>query len=159
LVLAFTLGACAIHPLPEDVTGWDPSGRKNDTYLIVRKIRCEAREAIIRQAVVYLRSQGYAYNEKTVQKLDFRTLRPTDAKIFTYFGGTGIVYSFALDMTETDNFQFNADIIKPLTHGLFTLNPSAGDTLIRENLRAFTITDNFKDLVQKVDDTYCNFGP
>ena len=38
------VSGCAIHPLPEDVTGVD-------TYHIVRQIRCEAREAG-RQALV-----------------------------------------------------------------------------------------------------------
>src|SRR5436305_8779124 len=36
--LSFFIGGCAIHPVPEDVTGVD-------TYHIVRQIRCETREA------------------------------------------------------------------------------------------------------------------
>ena len=42
-----TLSGCAIHPLPEDVTGLD-------TYAIVMQIRCEAREAIAHEAIAYL---------------------------------------------------------------------------------------------------------
>jgi hypothetical protein len=98
-----------------------------------------------------------------VQTLNFKKdLRPDDTKIFEYFAGTGIVYSFTLDMTETDNLQFNADILKSLTNvtkGVLTLSPSFGDSLARQNIRTFTITDNFRDLVQKVSDSYCNFGP
>jgi hypothetical protein len=151
LAFACGLAACAIHPLPENVTGYD-------TYTIVRKIRCEARDAIIKQAVVYLQRAGYPYDERTVLKLKFKDLRPSDTKLFEYFGGTGIVYAFTLDMTENNNAQFTADVIKPLSHGLFTLSPAAGDNLLRQNIRAFTVTDNFKDLVQKVDPSYCNLN-
>ena len=36
IALSFLGAGCAIHPLPQDVTGVD-------TYHIVRQIRCEAR--------------------------------------------------------------------------------------------------------------------
>jgi hypothetical protein len=36
--MAFAAAGCAIHPLPEDVTGVP-------TYVIAKKIRCEARTA------------------------------------------------------------------------------------------------------------------
>jgi hypothetical protein len=39
VALSLTATGCAIHPLPEDVTGVD-------TYHIVRRIRCEARDTL-----------------------------------------------------------------------------------------------------------------
>src|SRR5215471_15069674 len=36
---ALLISGCALHPVPEDVTGVD-------TYHIVRQIRCETREAV-----------------------------------------------------------------------------------------------------------------
>src|ERR1700681_1495348 len=46
-VAALGLAGCAIHPLPEDVTGVD-------TYHIVRQIRCETREALKKELLLYL---------------------------------------------------------------------------------------------------------
>ena len=43
----FFLAGCAIHPLPDDVTGVS-------TYNIVRQIRCEARQAVFEYAVQWL---------------------------------------------------------------------------------------------------------
>ena len=48
---AFVLAGCAIHPLPEDVTGVD-------TYTIVRQIRCETRQAVIDFALRWLGSES-----------------------------------------------------------------------------------------------------
>ena len=39
VALSFALGACSIHPLPEDVTGLK-------TAQIVHRIRCEAAKAV-----------------------------------------------------------------------------------------------------------------
>ncbi len=49
LGVAFAVSGCAIHPLPEDVSGVP-------TYVIVRQIRCEARQAIIENAIGWLGS-------------------------------------------------------------------------------------------------------
>ena len=43
------LAACAIHPVPEDVTGVS-------TYQIVRQIRCEARDVVKKTVIGYLKS-------------------------------------------------------------------------------------------------------
>jgi hypothetical protein len=72
-----------------------------------------------------------------------------------YFSSTGIVYSFALDGTETDSASFTADLIKPLTHGMATFTPTAGNALMRENNRTFTISDYFGGLIDVNNDKYC----
>jgi hypothetical protein len=150
LVLGF--GGCSIHPLPEDVTGVN-------TVTIVRKIRCEAREAIVHKALAYLEYKGYQVDENFLKTTNFKKLKYPEGPTLDYFGQTGIVFSFSLDMTETNSISLQGDIVKPSAHGLLTLTPSLGDTLSRDNIRAFTITDNFSDLVKKVDGaTYCNFA-
>ena len=150
LTLSSVVAACSIHPLPENVTGVD-------TTTIVQKTRCEARDAIVRKAIAYLKFEGYQFDDATLRTLDFKTLREPARSNLVYFSQTGIVFSFALDMTEASNLSAQADIIKPVTRGTFTLSPSVGDSLSRDNIRSFTITDNFLDLVKKVDPKYCNF--
>ena len=146
------LGACSIHPLPEDVTGVN-------TETIVRKIRCEARDAVIRKALAYLEFEKYNFDKASFEKLNFSSLREPARSTLNYFAGTGIVYSFSLDGTESEGASLSSDIVVPFTHGGLTLSPSLGNSLTRDNIRAFTITDNFSDLVRKVDDSYCDFGP
>src|ERR1700722_16576707 len=48
---ALLLSNCAIHPVPEDVTGVD-------TYHIVRQIRCETREAAAQLVLRELKRLG-----------------------------------------------------------------------------------------------------
>jgi hypothetical protein len=150
LLIVLGLGGCSFHPLPEDVTGVDTSH-------IVRKIRCEARDAVIRKALAYLQYEGYQFDEHRLQTLNFNSLREPARSTLAYFSQTGIVLSFTLDMTESDGLSLQGNLIKPLSHGTFTLSPSAGDSVSRDNIRAFTVTDNFSDLVKKVDDSYCDF--
>jgi hypothetical protein len=158
LALVCILAACSIHPLPDDVTGVS-------TANIVRKIRCEARDAVVRKALAYLQSEGYAFDERQLRDLDFWALRdPKRSRIrrpvadtLDYFSQTGIVFSFSLQMTESNSASLQADLIKPLTRGTFTLTPSVGDSVSRDNIRAFTVSDNFADLVKTLDDNYCDF--
>jgi hypothetical protein len=155
---ACVLAGCAIHPLPDDVTGVS-------TANIVRKIRCEARDAVVRKALAYLQSQGYQYDERSLRNLDMAVVRDPRrspikepaASTLDYFSQTGIVLSFSLQQTEQNSVGLTADFVKPVTRGTFTLTPSVGDSLSRDNVRAFTVSDNFNDLVTKMDEAYCNF--
>src|SRR4051812_38951327 len=90
--------ACAIHPLPQDVTG-------NNTARIVRKIRCEARDSIQRKTILYLTSLdertfpkahalGIAYQasyfgpeeikKRAVRTTDFAKIEPAIGDILLY---------------------------------------------------------------------------
>jgi hypothetical protein len=107
------LGACAIHPVPEDVTGVR-------TTQIVHRIRCEAREAV-----------GEA--EKW-----FITSKPEKLQTMK---SVGIVYSFTLAGTETNSLMASATVTKPLMHGMWSYSPNLGDSLTRANTRTFTIIE------------------
>jgi hypothetical protein len=135
------LGACAIRPLPEHVTGVN-------TVTIVAKTRCEAREAILLGRIKWLQDHHYP------QVTDEDTLlanEPTFDKrtkdLLNYFSLTGIVYSFTLDGTESGGATFTADVIRPLAHTTTTLTPTANDSLTREDIRSFTISDSFAGLL------------
>src|SRR5690242_8456368 len=102
LLTSFMLGACAIHPLPENVTGVK-------TETIVHKIRCEARDAVIQARIDYL-------HHLFPEVVDLATLRQrlsagvpvSVSSNLDYFNHTGIVYSFSLDGTESSGASFSA---------------------------------------------------
>jgi hypothetical protein len=78
--LAALLGGCAIHPLPENVTGID-------TPDIVRQIRCESREAVIHEVKQWLTSLANAGDQVSQQLLmkydaDPESISNFNAKVF-----------------------------------------------------------------------------
>jgi hypothetical protein len=81
---------------------------------------------------------------------DVRRLSPQQARnIVGEFADLGVVYAFTLDMTESNIASISADIIKPIgtiQNGLFTISPSFSNTLSRQNIRTFTVIDNFETL-------------
>jgi hypothetical protein len=81
---------------------------------------------------------------------DVRKITAKEARaIVGRFADLGVVYAFSLDMTESNVASIGADIVKPIgtiQQGLFTVSPSLSNSLSRENLRAFTIIDNFESL-------------
>lgn len=120
-LVSCVLGACAIHPLPENVTGVK-------TAQIVHRNRCEAREALVN-----IRRWLTEHNKQpaltTLQKI-------------------GVVLSYTLDITESDGLTASTNFEQLITRGSFSFNPNAGDTLKRENKRTFTIADNYQTLTQ-----------
>jgi hypothetical protein len=51
-------------------------------------------------------------------------------------------------MQESDGLTASTNFEQLLTKGSFTFNPNAGDSLKRENRRAFTVADNYQTLKQ-----------
>lgn len=159
-VISFALGGCAIHPLPEDVTG----ASTND---IVRKIRCEARDAVRAKLAAWLvnapnderaRTVGAALSSGAMSLDAFTTqgLTPNTAKYINYFAQSVIAYNFTFDMTELNNLDATVDLTNPLTRRTFTAALGAGIDRTRENTRTFTISDSFQRLVYQIHDDYCD---
>ena len=157
------MAGCAIHPLPENVTGIP-------THLIVAKIRCEAREAIKDNLVQWLEALPQFPAD---QKLGFDIAqgRPLDdfsdrlfsrpvAAIVKKFEDSAIAYDFTFDMTETNNLDATVDILRPIpVLNTFTSAFSGGVDRTRQNQRVFTVTDTFIGLLSKTKPDYCaRFG-
>jgi len=157
VALIILLGGCAIHPQPRDVTGVS-------TYEIVQQIRCETREAVISSALDYLtkgdvdpasREEGlrlkaeYAANPDSIAKLNPMLFKGEVRKILSVFWTTGVAYNFKLDMTEVNNLGGELDFIRALSKGVFGLILRGGFDRTRQNVRTFTVTDNFGELVQR----------
>jgi hypothetical protein len=160
-LLPALIAGCAIHPLPENVTGVS-------TYDIVRQIRCETRQAVIQSTLDYLtkgtdvdaasREIGlrFANNEIPISKLDPKMFKGHVGQLLNLFWSTGVAYNYKLEMTETNNLGVGLDLLKPFANSRITLGLGAGFDRQRQNTRTFTVTDNFRNLVQKLSDEYCS---
>lgn len=163
LSVSLTSAGCAIHPLPEDVAG-------APTYVIVRQIRCETRQAVIDNALGWLTSEqnlndGHVDPASHKIGLEFRNGRPIQqfspklfkgrvAAILSVFYDFGVAYTFDLDMSELNNFDPQIDLLKPFTRSKFTMGIKGTFDRKRENERLFTVTDSFSGLIKMPDD-YC----
>lgn len=152
---------CAIHPLPDDVTGVS-------TYDIVRQIRCEARQAIFDEAIGWLTGPKNPDLDAQRIGLEFQSgARPINTFNYTLFKGgvrqivqlfynTGIAYNFNLDMTETNNFDPTVDFLKLFKKNQLMWNITANADRMRENTRTFTVTDTFSGLLRNTPPNYCD---
>ena len=162
--MSAVIAGCAIHPLPEDTAGVP-------TYLIARKIRCEARDALRDNLVQWLK---VAPNDATANQLGIefengaRPLNSFSDKLFhgpvkeivQKFENSAIAYDFSFDMTETNKLDGTFDLLRPFTGGAGSAAISAGVDRTRENVRTFTITDTFIRLLTDIKDDYCTmFSP
>jgi hypothetical protein len=128
LALGGSLAACAIHPLPENVTGIK-------TAAIVERIRCEAADA-----VRAMDQQFGAQEHATLAEI-------------------GVVYSFTLTMSESDNLALSTNFQKLIRNGTETINPGIANDLMRQNIRVFTIADTYQALPKQKDCTGEATGP
>jgi len=161
LAATFFVAGCAIHPLPEDVTGVD-------TYHIVRRIRCEARETIRHEVLRWLNKMA-SFGDPLAQKIASQyESNPELISTFHYdlfqgkeyvkvrsvaklFYDTGIAYNFDLKMTENNDLSAELSFLKPLTEPAFTLGVNASTKRQRSNNRTFTVTDTFSYLLTKLN--------
>lgn len=159
--LSLMAGGCAIHPLPEDVTGVP-------TYHIVRQIRCEARAAVISSAINGLKNytpdpevqqigQEFEDGTRPIASLSYKQFRnPRIRAIVRLFYDAGIAYNFNLEMTENNDLGAEINLLKPFTDSKLTVGLSTGFNRQRVNTRAFTVTDTFGGLIRDIGDDYCN---
>jgi hypothetical protein len=158
--LAALLAGCAIHPLPEDVTGVD-------TAHIVRQIRCESREALIHEIKQWLTSRANAgdrISQDLLAKYDadpesisnfnanvFPASYTAERQLVNLFYTAGLAYTFDLKMSENNDFTPPAflDLIRPSPpRPKFTLGITAGALFDRSNERKFTTTDTVGSLLK-----------
>lgn len=156
------LASCAIRPLPENVAALN-------TYQIVQKVRCEARD-LLRGYVLNLLSvygkrpelvkelkagDGRSYKEVFEQEYDsFNDV--TKREIAKYFN-VAIGFDFTFDITENNDFTASTDFLDLMTGGVLKLGLQADKKLQRQNLRNFAIIDSFSDLAFDERPTkFCN---
>ncbi len=163
LGVALAVAGCAIHPLPEDVSGVP-------TYPIVRQIRCETRQAIIDTGLGWLTSEQNQIEGKVdpssrkigLEFLHGRPIQEFSPKLFkgkiraiiTVFFDTGVAYTFDLQMSEANNLDPQINLLKIFPRATFTMGINGRFDRTRENERFFTVADSFSGLIRLPDD-YC----
>jgi hypothetical protein len=152
IIAALILGGCSIHPLPDDVT-------HIPTNLIVRHVRCEARDGIKQNLLDYLSISPSAADRKIAQGISdgtipFETVNDAmfqgdSQTIVKTFENAAIAYDFKFDITEADDIDPSLNILDMFsTHGKLTSGITGGFDRSRESTRSFTITDTFLKLIQ-----------
>ena len=157
LISVFALGACAIAPVQQNVTGL-PIVR------IVNHIRCESRVAIQKKALDELRKYGWhkyrRYYSALADQLEphvgeiwptniyLPELDKAEIGFYNRYIGTGIAYTFTFDITEDNKASFVADPVKLITNGMVSVNLSASGDFSRENQRSFVVSETFAKLLQ-----------
>jgi hypothetical protein len=160
---------CALHPLPDDVTGLS-------TYNIVRQIRCETREAVIDSILGFLTNEANYRGRKVDDAsrgvgLRFKAAHGVDPSSITAFSptmlsgtartavsllwNTGIAYNYDLEMVEVNNVDPEINFLRVLPSSKELLGVKGNFDRQRQNTRSFTITDNFGGLVKNLDARYC----
>lgn len=159
--MAMVLAGCAIHPLPGDVT-------RDTTYQIVKKIQCEAREALDVLAVSVLRESHRPELQDLADKIEKQTffvrqfldpeyrgvltLDRSVGTVFLVFTLSAIVLDFDFSITETNDNTIDTNFRLPITGGLFTLGLKGGKKLVRKNQRTFQSGVTFYSLHQEAYD-------
>jgi hypothetical protein len=160
------LSGCAIHPVPEDVTGVDTSD-------IVRQIRCETREAAVQfliRELGNLAAGGETQPPNPIaQKIvaayeadheSISTFRPSMfagpeylqvRNFYNVIYTTGVAYNFDLTMSEDNNLTANANFLGPWNGAAFTLGLMGDANRQRANERTFTVTDTIGMLVTNLN--------
>lgn len=164
IAAALLMAGCAIHPVPEDVTGVT-------TYEIARQIRCETREAAKDRVLTEIRTLAmgspYQAGDPVAQRLlaryddnreDISTFSPAlfpgpdYALVRAYLNtiySTAVAYSFDLTMDETNNLGTVLDWLGPWV-AKFTLNVTADANRERSNEEVFTLTDTLGGLLMNL---------
>jgi hypothetical protein len=164
MIAGVLLAGCAIHPVPEDVTGVT-------TYQIARQIRCEIREAAKERVLTEIRTLAmgspFQPGDLKAQRIlarydadreDISTFRPTQFSgpdyalvraYFTEIYSTAVAYSFDLTMDEFNNLGTTINLLGPWMPK-FTLGIMADANRERSNERLFTLTDTLGGLLMNL---------
>jgi hypothetical protein len=162
LAAASLMTACAIHPVPEDVTGLK-------TGDIVKQIRCETRDAARKIILRELERLAVYGNNGTAQELfaayaadqsqmvgfnpELAFPGPSNKQVRNVFKAvysTAIAYSFDLTMEEANNLGSTLNFLGPWQN-VFTLGVTGNGNRSRLNERTFTITDKFSFLLRELN--------
>ena len=155
VLLSLICAGCAVHPLPEDVT-------RDTTSAIVKKIQCEAREALDDITIDILNQYGDAEAKSLVPRIAEGSLKVSDmfspkyphrfvvAKegrdLLLAYTLTAVTFDFNFTISETNDNSAGVDFRLPTLNGVFSLGASAEAKLQRQNIRKFQITNSFFEL-------------
>lgn len=167
-----SIGAgCATHPLPQDTT-------RRNTFQIVERLRCEARDAVIAALVKELRYRATKVEGSKRQQLltlakriddpneptfivdfvdDYESkyqslLPPRTQHLIERYRKSTIAMDFDFDITENDDNTIDVGFRDPSPMKLFTLGLAGGHKKRRQGERAFQVTFVFDALLRGKDE-------
>lgn len=154
------LASCAAHPAVHDLTRYYAPE-------IVRKVRCEARQAIADKIAVWLidkkdDSYGVEISKKILNRkiklstIEWKKLHPKDYDYIDYFFPAAIAYNFTLDMTEANDSSVDLNFLAAVTKGTVSIPVKTGLNRARNNVQTFTIADKFGFLLKELPEWYCD---
>lgn len=162
--LGLAMGGCAIAPAQQDVTGL-PTSR------VVRKIRCETREAGKNSLGAYLANLRREPDSveiglrilndptfdinKFMRTLNSQPLSRNTKVLIAEYSRTAVAYDFTFDGTETNNLGGNLTALDTFFRGNRSLGLSANADRTRQNIQSFTVSDTFVHLLGNVTEDYC----
>lgn len=158
IAMSVLAGGCAIHPVPEDVTGVD-------SVIIARQIRCEARETVVDSIKFWLSRLAANNHQRAQELLQLYETSPDAINDFSYalfkdprdrfirsmakvFNDAGVAYTFDLTMTESNDLSAGVSFVRPLIQPRVTLGLGGAANRRRVNNRVFTLTDTFGGLLK-----------
>jgi hypothetical protein len=166
-IFTLWLSGCAVHPLPQDVTG-------NTTYHVIQKIRCEARDALTKLAVRGLLESNNPSTRLLAKRLEAdsdddplnivqiftdpnlaRGVDPLVHKNFDIMALSAIAFDFTFTGTENNDASAAANLRYPFLDGVFNLNVGAGNTRERQNERKVLVGHTFIELYRNTDREIC----
>jgi hypothetical protein len=168
-VVSASLGGCAIHPLPEQVTCVD-------TPHIVRQIRCETREAVKSTLMDFLASiadgrfAGYPEGVRNPIADHLLALYAENPELMDTFNSSlfpgpqyvhereaidlllkaGAAYTFDFDIFEDNDIGATVNLLRDITP-TFTAGINGSAKRRRSNERTFTVTDTFRFLLANLN--------
>jgi hypothetical protein len=158
LLSIVALAGCAIHPVQQDVTNLP-------TKVIVERIRCEARLAIVDKAIDLLRKETKDPTGRSAaiaDRLEKARGGPivfnpaglpleTQRIFYNRYINTVIAYDFLFNITEDNKVGAVADPVRLITNGTFGVGVTGSSDFNRNNLRNFELSDSFGRLLENRD--------
>ncbi|WP_217570737.1 hypothetical protein [Mesorhizobium sp. GbtcB19] len=157
---ALLLGGCAVPPDVKDFSGVD-------SYEIVKRVRCEMRDAVRQKAKEEIARINPDVAARLNSDEDFLAF---DAKSLAGLTGfakqdlnrykdTIVGYDFSFDITENNNADVDVDLLHTFSRGTLGLGIHGADNRERNSLESFRTVDSFWRLATGVSNKdYCGSG-
>jgi hypothetical protein len=158
-LLGLAASSCATHPVVHDFTRYYAPE-------LVRKARCEARQAIADKIAAWLIENlddpyGVEISKKIrdrkvkLSSIDWKKLDPRDYAYLEYFFPAAIAYDFDLNITESNDASIDLNFLAAVTKGAVSIPFRTGLNRSRNSTQTFTIADKFGYLLKDLPEDYC----
>lgn len=158
MFLAVILAGCAIKPDITELPGFS-------TEQIVKKIRCELRDAIVDRIVFVLSSEKSTSSEKilankikadrVIKESYLNFLDEDSRENFKEYQNLGIGYEFSFEISNNNEINTNYGLDKSFIGGLASLSDNFIATRNRKSKRTFVLSDTFQSVLINLEPREC----